>query len=218
MEWYCCRKARVLPGATQASVNAAAYRKKYLQSSAWSRLRVNTDATKLAVEYVRDTYNSAVKNLYPAIYLEYNKIVSTTVGGATAGGTGNNNPGAVNRFIRVEPGKSYTISGFFGGLGSGTAPKYVLMSNGGLSDPFAGTRNVVGGIRTLTNFGTTDRPIYSFTVPTVLEAGTAITSMAIQVVYLAGIDPYDPEDPANDSFAVIDKMMIEEGGILTYWC
>lgn len=207
-------KARVLPGATQASVNALSYRKKYLQSSAWSRLRVTTDATKLAVEYVRDTYNSAVKNLYPAIYLEYNKIVATTVGGATAGGTGNNNPGAVNRFIRVEPGKSYTISGFFGGLGSGTAPKYVLMSNGGLSDPFAGTRNVVGGIRTLTNFGTVDRPIYSFTVPTVLEAGTAITSMAIQVVYLAGIDPYDPEDPANDSFTVIDKMMIEEGAIL----
>lgn len=190
-------------------------RKKYLQSSAFSRFRIETDATKLALEYVRDVYNTQPKNLFYNAFTKGGRVISTADGGWN-GWTGEGSSylwGAVNNQIKVEAGKKYVISGLFTGIANGgTSIKMVWLGGNPLS-PFSGSRPAIGDIIDLPNLGTTTRPIYE--TPT---APAGALSMCIQVQnipYPPSGSPEEEPDPRNDSFNVTQYCMIEEGPILT---
>lgn len=185
---------------------------KYLQSSAFSRFRVETDATELALEFVRDTYNTEPKNIYYNTFDKGGRVIANTNGG-WQGFPGTYLWGATNNHIKVEAGKKYVISGLFTGIANGgTTISMVWLSSGSPTDHFAEPRTPLSAPFTIPNLGTNTRPIYETPV-----APTGAKSMCIQVqsIPYPVTDPEAEPDPRNDSFEVTRYCMIEEGGILT---
>lgn len=92
--------------------------KKYLQHSAYARMRFQTAATQIAIEYVRDFYDRRVINLFAANQTQNGKVFD---------GSGNliNGTGAVNNFTQVTGAQVYTISGLLT-----TNPTIVWYQNG----------------------------------------------------------------------------------------
>lgn len=183
-------------------------RKKYLQSSAFSRFRIETDATKLALEFVRDTYNTEPKNLYYSTYDKGGRNISTADGG-WIGYPGTYLWGATNNHIKVEPGKKYVISGLFTGINAGRNFIKMVWLGGNPASPFTGSRPAVSSILELPNLGTTDRPIYETPVA---PANAVSMCLEIQYIPVPITDPENP-DPTNDSFDVTRYCMVEEGPI-----
>jgi len=93
-------------------------RKKYLQHSAYARMRFQTTATQIAIEYVRDFYDKRVVNLFPVTQAQNGKVWAAD--GSVIPGNG-----AVNTYTQVNGGQTYTISGLLT-----TSPTVVWFSNG----------------------------------------------------------------------------------------
>jgi len=163
-------------------------RKKYVQHSAYSRMRFTTNATQILLEYVRDFYDGRVSNLFPA-YQVINGADFASNGAIISGFN------AIDSAIRVTPGKIYTISG----LHMVYAPTYVWFNNGvPLTTP-----------QTLTNIspGTVANPVYSVTAP----AGA--TNLAILVQRVS--DPYNYYSSVNDTYLAYLNCMVQEGAVGT---
>ncbi|MDB5089165.1 MAG: hypothetical protein JWR09_3159 [Mucilaginibacter sp.] len=79
-------------------------RKKYLQHSAYARMRFQTSATQIAIEYVRDFYDKRVVNLFAVNQSQSGKVWDSN--GNVIAGTG-----GVNNYTQVTAGQTYTISG-----------------------------------------------------------------------------------------------------------
>lgn len=109
-------------------------RKKYLQHSAYARMRFQTTATHIAIEYVRDFYDKRVVNLFPVTQVQNNKVWDAN--GNVVDGTG-----AVNTATQVTGGQTYTISGLLT-----TNPTIVWYKNGApLGAPIALTNSAPAG-------------------------------------------------------------------------
>ncbi|RFZ92855.1 hypothetical protein D0C36_15805 [Mucilaginibacter conchicola] len=158
-------------------------RKKYLQHSAFSRMKFQTDANQIAIEYVRDTYDKTVRNLYAFSQTLYNKDFKTS-GDTTKGWQG------INLSTKVKPGRTYTISRL-----NTTSPKYVWYNASG---------QPVSGLLTLTK-GTGSGPdtVYSVTAP----AGAATLGLVVMRI----TDTVNFFNPVNDTYLVHAYTMIEEG-------
>ena len=159
-------------------------KKKYLQSSAYSRFKFTTNADHIAVEYVRDFYNAYPKNVYVWTQVQSGKVLS-------ASGTVISGVGAVNTYTRVSPGQTYTISGLHT-----TQPEYVWMDIN--ETPISAKMN-------LSNVGTTDHPLYQITAP----SGAARLGLLVQKF----LNPSNYKDPINDKYTVYSSVLIEPGTI-----
>ena len=158
-------------------------RKKYLQHSAFSRMKFQTDATQIAIEYVRDSYDKTIKNLYPFSQTFYNKDFNAQ-GDTISGWHG------INLATKVVPGKTYTISGLYT-----TNPKYVWYNS---------THQPIGGVQTLTHGVAPGMDtLYMITAP----ANAA--SLGILVQRITDISNY--ANPINDTYLANSRCMIEEG-------
>src|ERR1700761_5500762 len=129
-------------------------RKKYLQHSAYARMRFQTSATKIAIEYVRDFYNKNVVNLF-SLGQTQNSTQFGTDGTIIPGYT------AINSYTQVTAGHTYTISGLLT-----TDPIYVWYNG---STP-------LGPPQTFMNYGTTLAPVYQITAP----AGATNLALLVQ--------------------------------------
>lgn len=118
-------------------------RKKYLQHSAYSRMRFQTTARQIAIEYVRDFYDKRVVNLFALTQAQNGMVFNSS--GAVVSGTG-----AVNTYTLVTAGQTYTISGLLT-----TNPTVVWFNS---STP-------LGAPQALTNTGTAQAPVYQVTAP-----------------------------------------------------
>jgi lysophospholipase L1-like esterase len=167
---------------------ANAARKKYIQHSAYSRMRFTTTATQILLEYVRDLYDGRVSNLFPA-YQVMNGA-DWAVNGSVVSGMH-----AIDSAIRVTPGKVYTISG----LHTYYAPTYVWFNKG----------VAIAAPATMSNVspGTTANPVYSITAP----AGA--TNLAIMVQKIS--DPANYYSPVNDTYFAYTNCMVQEGAVGT---
>jgi lysophospholipase L1-like esterase len=159
-------------------------RKKYLQSSAYSRFKFTTNADRLVIEYVRDFYNAYPKNVYVWSQVQSGKILSSN--GAVVSGIG-----AVNTYTRVVPGQTYTISGL-----RTTQPEYVWMDV---------NENPISAKMSLSNVGTIEHPLYQVTAPT----GAARLGLLIQRF----LYPNNYKDPRNDKYTVYSNVMVEPGAV-----
>jgi hypothetical protein len=119
-------------------------RKKYLQHSAYARMRFQTTATQIGIEYVRDFYDKRVVNLFPITQAQSGKVWDSN--GNVVAGTG-----VVNTYTQVTGGQTYTISGLLT-----TQPTFVWYHNGTpLAAPAA-----------LTNVAAVNQPpLYQVTAP-----------------------------------------------------
>jgi hypothetical protein len=118
-------------------------RKKYLQHSAYARMRFQTTAQNIAVELVRDFYDKRIVNLF-ALTQTQNATDWDANGNIVAGIK------AINNYTKVTGGKTYTISGIL------TAnPTLVWFNNGTPMGPPA----------TMTNSGTAQAPVYQVVAP-----------------------------------------------------
>ncbi|QXV63636.1 VCBS repeat-containing protein [Mucilaginibacter sp. 21P] len=161
-------------------------RKKYLQHSAYSRMRFTTDATKFVVEYVRDSYDKQVVNLFPyssgILNTDFNASGNIVTGNHTiADGT------------KVVAGKTYTIAGL-----KTTSPTYVWFNAAGTP---------LGGPQALTNVspGTTQNPLYQLTAP----AGAVKLALLVQRI----VDMSNYLSPSNDTYQVYSECSIREGTV-----
>lgn len=179
-------------GTTQ-QIAAIANRKKYVQASAYSRFKIETEATNLAVEYVRDFYNSDPKNIFPMIYIDNGKELDPTASGGLKIGNG----AACNR-INVVAGQEYIISGLRTGLNNGSGPSLIWLNSSGAA---------IGGIVNPTNIGTNSVPVYSVTPP----AGAVRMALQLQKIF----NTNNWKDPINDSFTAYQNCVIEKGPINT---
>ncbi|MEN0052354.1 MAG: putative Ig domain-containing protein [Mucilaginibacter sp.] len=119
-------------------------RKKYLQHSAYARMRFQTSATHIAIEYVRDFYDKRVVNLFPVTQVQNNTVWDAN-GNVVAGA------GSVSTYTQVTGGQVYTISGLLT-----TNPTIVWYRNGSpLGAPTALTSNTPAG----------QPPVYQVTAP-----------------------------------------------------
>lgn len=125
------------------SNNSGSAVKKYLQHSAYSRMRFQTSATQMVIEYVRDFYDRLVVNLFPLLQTQNNSVFNST--GNVVTGTG-----AVNISTQVKGGQVYTISGLMA-----TSPTCVWFQGGA----------ALGPPQALTNIGTVAAPVYQVTAP-----------------------------------------------------
>ncbi|MGZ3890227.1 MAG: putative Ig domain-containing protein, partial [Mucilaginibacter sp.] len=168
---------------------ANAPRKKYLQHSAYARMRFITSATHLAIEYVRDFYDKHVLNLFAS-----NQTIAPcnwdSAGNVVYTGSGAVN--AINVYTRVTGGQTYTISGL-----KTTYPTYVWFQNG----------MPMGPPGYLSNVGTTAAPLYQVTAP------VGATNLGLLVQRIS--DPSYAADPLNDSFQVYTNCMVQQGAIGT---
>ncbi|MCR8558147.1 VCBS repeat-containing protein [Mucilaginibacter sp. BJC16-A38] len=161
--------------------NAA--RKKYLQHSAYARMRFQTDATQILIEYVRDFYDKRVVNLFPA-YQSLNN--SDWVPHGFGIQSGNN---SIDSAVRVIPGKTYTISGLLT-----TSPSYVFYNNGTPLDT-AKLLTVIPG-----------KPgVYTVTAP------ASATNLALLVQRIT--DANNLLSPLNDTYLAYANTMVQEGAI-----
>lgn len=162
------------------SYNAS--RKKYLQHSAYARMRFQTDATQIAIEYVRDFYDKRVLNLFPLVTVQGNADFDAS-GNVIAG----NN--VVNTATKVIPGRVYTISGL-----KTTNPTYVFYNSSGAPMAAPQSLPVVSG----------SSPVcYMLTAP----AGAAKLGLLVQRI----TNPTNGSDPLNDTFLVYTNCMVQEG-------
>jgi lysophospholipase L1-like esterase len=160
-------------------------KKKYLQHSAYARMRFQTDATKIVIEYVRDFYDSRIMNMFPLMQAQNGKDWDTQ--GKVV--NGNN---VINNSTKILGGKTYTISGL-----KTTTPSYVwFSSNGPLGPP-----------QNFTNIGTAGNPVYQITAPA--EA----TRLGLLVQRITNTSNF--YDPINDTFNVYVNCMIQEGAVGT---
>jgi hypothetical protein len=161
-----------------------ASRKKYLQHSSYSRMRFTTDATQIAIEYVRDAYDKKVINLYPFSQTFYNKDFNAA-GDTIAGWHG------INLAIKLSPGKTYTITGLYT-----TSPKYVWYN--ALNQP-------IGGVQSLnhTSTGTGRDTVYEVSPP----AGALTLGLLVQRT----VDNVNYNSPLNDTYLANANCMIQEG-------
>ncbi|MFD0794733.1 FG-GAP-like repeat-containing protein [Mucilaginibacter litoreus] len=161
----------------------SASRKKYLQHSAFSRMRFQTDASQIAIEYVRDSYDKTVRNLYPFSQTYYNKDFKAN-GDTTKGWHG------INLATKVTPGKTYTISRLYT-----TNPKYVWYNAS--MQPISGVLSLAHGS------GNGPDTVYSVTAP----AEAANLGLLVQRT----TDTVNFNNPVNDTYLVNANAMIEEG-------
>ena len=158
-------------------------RKKYLQHSAYARMRFQTDATQILIEYVRDFYDKRVVNLFPAYQSLNNSDWVPLTGGIQSG----NN--VIDSAIRVIPGKTYTISGLMT-----NKPTYVWYNNGIPLDT-AKLLTLIPG-----------KPgLYTLVAP------ATATNLALLVQRI--IDAGNLLSPANDTYLVYANCMVQEGAI-----
>ncbi|MEO3404970.1 FG-GAP-like repeat-containing protein [Mucilaginibacter sp. CAU 1740] len=159
--------------------NAA--RKKYLQHSAYARMRFTTDATRIAIEYVRDFYDKRAINRFP---------MAAVKSGFDFDAAGNIVSGynAINSSIKVTEGKTYTISGLLT-----TNPTYVFFDASG---------NKLGPPQSLVK-----DPAHTSTYKITAPASAARLAILVQRV----TNPNNFNDPVNDLFTVYTSCMIEDG-------
>lgn len=162
----------------------AAERKKYLQHSAYSRMRFQTNANKIAIEYVRDFFDQQAINLF---------ALEQTLNGKTFNSYGNVVTGvnAVNTYTKVTAGHTYTVSGL-----TANSPTYVWYNSSG--SPLAGPAS-------LTNIGTTGAPVYQITAP----SGAASLGLLVQRV----VDSVNYGNPANDTYLAYTGTMVQDGAV-----
>jgi YD repeat-containing protein len=163
--------------------NFNASRKKYLQHSAYARMRFQTSARQIAIEYVRDFYDKQVVNLF-SLGQGQSSVDWNSSGQVVAGNQ------VINNYTHVTSGKTYTISGLLT-----TSPTYVWYSNGTpLSSPAS-----------LSNIGTAQSPVYAVTAP----ANATNLGLLVQRVS----NPGSYTDPLNDSYTCYTSCMIQEGAV-----
>lgn len=119
-------------------------RKKYLQHSAYARMRFQTSAQKIAIEYVRDFYDKRVVNLF-AMGQTQNSADFDANGNVTSGYR------AVNTYTQVTGGHTYTISGL-----TTTNPVYVWYNQ---TTPLGAPQSLVN------QAGAGQPPVYQITAP-----------------------------------------------------
>ncbi|RWY48516.1 FG-GAP-like repeat-containing protein [Mucilaginibacter gilvus] len=163
-------------------LNAA--RKKYLQHSSFSRMRFTTNATQIAIEYVRDSYDKKVINLYPFSQTFYNKGFNAA-GDTVSGWHG------INLATKLMPGKTYTITGLYT-----TSPQYVWYNN--LNQPVDGVHNLAHS-----STGTGRDTVYEVTPP----AGAVTLGLLVQRT----VDNANYNSPLNDTYLSNSNCMIQEG-------
>lgn len=130
------------------SSNVGSPRKKYIQHSAYSRMRFTTSATHIAIEYVRDFYDKNVNNLFPVAQTQNGVDWDPTTYRVNTVGQIN----SINTAIQVTGGKSYTI----GGLLTNT-PTYVWFNGNTPLGPPDTLKRISGS--------TAENPIYHLTAP-----------------------------------------------------
>lgn len=160
-------------------------RRKYLQHSAYARMRFKTSAKRIAIEYVRDLYDKIVVNKFPMLETQYNKYFDS------GGNIVNGGYHAINVKTKVAAGKTYTISGL-----KTTSPVYVWFNSSG---------SPLGAPASPTNSGTSLAPVYQLTAPT----GAVILGLLVQRTS----DTTNFANPINDYYTVYTECMIEEGAI-----
>ncbi|AYL93834.1 FG-GAP-like repeat-containing protein [Mucilaginibacter celer] len=158
-------------------------KKKYLQHSAYARMRFQTDATKIVLEYVRDFYDTRVVNLFSQIQVQSGKDWDPQ-------GNAVNGNHIINTSTKVLGGKIYTISGL-----KTTNPTFVWYSNSG----------PLGAPQTFTNKGTAANPVYEVTAP------PAAARLGLLVQRITNTSNF--YDPANDTFAAYANCMVQEGAV-----
>ncbi|MES2061786.1 MAG: FG-GAP-like repeat-containing protein [Bacteroidota bacterium] len=164
----------------------SADRKKYLQHSAYARMRFTTDANKFMVEYVRDSYDKQVVNLFPYTSAQLN--VDFNAGGNMIAGAHSISDGT-----KVVAGKTYTIAGL-----KTTTPMYVWYNAAGAP---------LGAPQSLTNVspGTVQNPLYELTAP----AGAVKLGLLVQRI----TDLTNYQSPVNDTFKAYSECIIKEGTV-----
>jgi len=157
-------------------------RKKYLQHSAYARMKFQTDATHMVIEYVRDIGDKRIVNLYPILQNVMMKDFDAN-GNIISGFNG------INTATLVQPGKVYTISGLH------TTNPQIVWFNG--STPIS-TPSSLG-----TNLGTVQDPVFKVTAP------ANATNMGLLVFRLTNTTNFN--DPVNDNFDSFAYGMVVQG-------
>ncbi|MDB5149976.1 MAG: hypothetical protein JWQ57_3996, partial [Mucilaginibacter sp.] len=161
--------------------NTNTAKKKYIQHSAYARMRFQTDANKIAIEYVRDFYDRRVLNLFPLTTVQNGKDFDAA-GNVVAG------VNVINNAIKVTGGKTYTISGL-----QTHSPTYVFYNNGvPLAAPAA-----------LTPVAGSNPLAYTVTAPA--------TANTLGLLVQRIVNTADYSDPANDTYFVYSNCMVQEG-------
>ena len=161
--------------------NYNAARKKYLQHSAYSRMRFQTDATQIAIEYVRDFYDKPAINLFPITAVQ-------TMSDFGADGQVVSGFDVINTGTKVTAGATYTIAGL-----TTTNPTYVFYNNG----------VPISGPQPLPAVAGTYPAVYTVTAP------TGATTLGLLVLRIQNTGNYN--DPSNDTYSSYSSCMIQQG-------
>jgi hypothetical protein len=161
--------------------NYNAARKKYLQHSAYSRMRFQTDATQIAIEYVRDFYDKPAINLFPITAVQ-------TMSDFGADGQVVSGFDVINTGTKVTPGATYTIAGL-----TTTNPTYVFYNNG----------VPISGPQPLPAVAGTYPAVYTVTAP------PGATTLGLLVLRIQNTGNYN--DPSNDTYSSYSSCMIQQG-------